>query len=251
MAASSSLLLHAGARLVDLDELASVKAPPPERRWHPVAHVDVLNRVKDTLGEAGYVVRAQKLALSKDNAKFFGTLDLETPLVSGVSLAVGVRNSIDRSICLNFCAGSRTFVCDNMAFRADLLVKKKHTQFGQQRFSQAIAEAVMKLGSFKDQEAERIKQMMRQEVSADVADAVILRAFERGIVGAHHLPGVIKEWRNPSFEEFRPRTVWSLMNAFTTVLGPRAVKQPHRYAVQTMRLHRLLEPPKEGPPTSA
>lgn len=251
MVASSSLCLHAGGRLVELDELRQYRAPPPEKRWYPVSHIEVLTRVTDTLGEAGFKVRSQKLGLTPNNQRFFGTLDLETSLGSGVSLAVGVRNSTDRSMCLGFCAGSKVFVCDNTAFRAELLVRKKHTMYGEHRFGQAIAEAVSKLGAFKDQEAERIRAMMNREVSPDVADAVILRAFERGIVGAHQLPKVIKEWRNPSFEEFQPRTVWSLMNAFTTVLGPRAVKQPHRYAVQTMRLHRLLEPPNEGPPSSA
>lgn len=247
MVASSSLVVHAGGRLVDPDELAGVKAPPPEGRWRPVSHIDVLNRVKDTLAEASYKVRTQKLALSKDNAKFFGTLDLETALSSGVSLAVGIRNSIDRSIALNFCAGSHVFCCDNMAFRSDLLVRKKHTQFGEQRFAQAIAEAVARLGGFKDQEAARIRLMMHRELTSDQADALILRAFEKGILGAHHLPGVIKEWRKPSFEEFEPRTAWSLLNAFTTTLGERAIKQPHRYAVQTMRLSNLLQPPEETP----
>lgn len=30
------------------------------------------------------------------------------------------------------------------------------------------------------------------------ADALILRAFEKGIVSSPHLPGVIREWRNPT-----------------------------------------------------
>src|SRR5262245_6495185 len=58
---SSTLCLHAGARHVTPEELAAVKAPPPEGRWYPLAHGSVLSRVKQTLGEAGYVVRREQL----------------------------------------------------------------------------------------------------------------------------------------------------------------------------------------------
>src|SRR5437660_1636932 len=35
----SDLMLHAGGRLVTLDELTACKTPPAEGRWHPVSHV--------------------------------------------------------------------------------------------------------------------------------------------------------------------------------------------------------------------
>jgi hypothetical protein len=84
--------------------------------------------------------------------------------------------------------------------------------------------------------------MTYQDLTDDQADALILRAFEKGIVTAPFLPRVIREWRRPSFEEFEPRTAWSLLNAFTTVLSKRAEKQPQAYTVQTMRLNALLSP---------
>jgi hypothetical protein len=100
---------------------------------------------------------------------------------------------------------------------------------------------VTSLTSFRDQESDRIRRFMHQDLSAELADALILRAYERGIVGAHQLPKVIREWRNPAFEEFAPRTVWSLFNAFTAALRERAIQQPHSFAVETMRLNALLE----------
>jgi hypothetical protein len=238
---SSDLCLHAGGRLVTEEELRQYRAPQAEGRWFPIAHHDVLVRVKDTLGEAGFEVRGQKLALAKQNHRFFGTLDLKTQLASGVHLAVGIRNSTDKSFPLGFCAGSRVFVCDNLAFRSELLVKRKHTRFGEQRFGAAIANAVSSLHDFRQMEEERLRLMMHAELAPEMADAVILRAFEKGIIGARDLPAVIKEWRNPSFEEFKPRTAWSLLNAFTTVLRERAEKQPQAFMVQTMRLNSLLD----------
>src|SRR5262245_7919872 len=106
---------------------------------------------------------------------------------------------------------------DNLAFRAELLVKRKHTLHGEQRFNAAIAGAVTSLESFREAEVERVRLLMHTELSSDQADALLLRVYERGIIDAHHLPRVIREWREPRFEEFKPRTCWSLLNAFTTV----------------------------------
>ncbi len=239
---TSTLCLHAGARHVTPEELAAVKAPPPEGRWFPLPHGAVLSRVKQTLGEAGYEIRREQLGLSRNDARFFGVLDLGTALTPGVTLAVGVRNSTDKSFPLGFCAGNRVFCCDNLAFRAELLVRKKHTRYGEQRFAQAIAEAVTRLSDFKEAEAARITAMQQREVTAAVADSLILRAFEKGIVSAPLLPGVIKQWREPGFDDFRARTYWSLFNAFTAVLGDRAKSNPHQFAVTTMRLSAHLDP---------
>src|SRR5271156_873110 len=179
--ASSSLVLHAGGKLVTFDELREYRAPPPEGRWHPISHDTVLGTVKETLGEAGYEVKSEKLALNARGTRFFGTLDLATPIATGVSLAVGIRNSTDKSFPLGFCGGSRVFVCDNLAFRADLLVKRKHTVNGARNFQAAICQAVISIGEFREMEAVRIKKMMERELSTDRADSLILRSYEKGI----------------------------------------------------------------------
>jgi hypothetical protein len=133
------LILSKGARQVSPDELAAVKPPPSEGRWHPVAHHRVLAVVTQTLIEAGYAVERTRLGVSPDGHRFFGTLDLTAEVVHGVQLAVGIRNSTDRQIALGFCAGNRVVVCSNMAFRSDLLVKRKHTINGERNFVSAIA----------------------------------------------------------------------------------------------------------------
>lgn len=241
MAASSNLVLHAGARPVTLEELQSFRAPESQGRWYPVSHSRVVETVKETLRGAGYDIRKEQYGVMRDGGRFFGTVDLGTSIASGVTLAVGIRNSVDKSFPLGFCAGNRVFVCDNLAFRSELLVRKKHTLNGERNFVKSIASAVTSLTTFKQAEAERIKRFIHTPLSADLADALILRAYERGVIGAHHLPKVIHEWRNPSFEEFEPRTVWSLFNAFTSALKERAVIQPHAFAVQTMQLNGLLD----------
>ena len=95
--ASSSLIAHCGARTVGREELLAVKAPEPTRTWFPLSHSAVLQTVKDKLREGGFVVEKEQLALGRHDARFFGTLDLASAIAPGVSLAVGIRNSLDKS----------------------------------------------------------------------------------------------------------------------------------------------------------
>lgn len=237
---SSNLMLHCGAREVDRSALALVPVPAPTRTWFPVGHSLVVDAVESQLDAAGFAIQRARFGLSADDGRLFATLDLRSELTTGVQLSVGVRNSIDKSLPLGFIAGSHTFVCDNMAFRSDLLVKRKHTRFGSERFLEAIAGAVGELSQFQRQEAARIEDMRGRTMPDRLAESIILRAFEAGIISVRQLPDVVQEWRKPSFREFTDRTAWSLYSAFTTVMTPRSRTNPQAFAAATMQLGGLF-----------
>jgi hypothetical protein len=46
---------------------------------------------------------------------------------TGYTNMVGLRNSHDRKFPVGVSFGSRTFVCDNLAFSGDHAIKRKHT----------------------------------------------------------------------------------------------------------------------------
>jgi len=238
----SALCLHRGARIVNREVLDAVDTPPPTKTWFPVRHGQVLDAVLNTLESSSFRVQKTQLSLSADNARFFGTLDLSTPLVEGTALAVGVRNSVDKTFPLGFCAGCRVFVCDNLAFHSELLVARKHTVNGSTRFQEAIAVAVKSLGQFREAEALRITNMRAFQLSDVQADSLMLRAYERALIPLRTLPQVVQAWRRPSHPEFEDRTLWSLMNAFTGAMKDRSVSNPERFALQTIRLNSLLNP---------
>ena len=89
------------------------------------------------------------------------------------------------------------------------------------------------------------------ELSPAHASHVILTAFRRGIISSLQLPHVCKAWEEPPHEEFTPRTAWSLFNAFTEVLKPRAVAAPQAFVAQTIRLNGLMLPEAKDAPQAA
>lgn len=242
--ANSSLILHCGGKTVEREELKQFILPPATKTWKPISHDRVLETALATLGEAGYAVSKMKLGVSHEGQRFFGTLDLAAPLVPSVSLAVGLRNSVDKSFPMGFCAGSRVFVCDNLAFRSELLVKRRHTLHGQGRFSNDIAAAVMSLAAFRAAEGNRIAALQDRMLTDAEADSLMLRScVQRGIVAQSQLGAIFAEYHEPRHAEFRPRTAWSLLNAFTEILRDLQERNPNELARRTMRLQAMLTQP--------
>lgn len=242
--ATSTLVNHCGAREVPLEELAQVPAPPATATWFPVPHHQVFQSVVETLEGAGFSVRQSRLSLARNDARFFGTLDLATPVSDGVSLAVGIRNSTDKSFPIGFCCGTRVFVCDNLSFTSEVVVSKKHTRFGAERYLEGISNAVSGLHQYKEAAANWIGRMQHWDLSEDAANSYLLQAYEKGVIGMRLLPLVLQEWRQPKFEEYKPRTGWALWNCFTDVIGrTRQKSSPAEAALTTIRLQKLLAPP--------
>jgi len=242
--ATSALVNHRGAREVPFEELATVPTPSATETWFPVPHHQVFQSVVDTLQGAGFGIRQSRLSLARDGARFFGTLDLTTPVSDGVSLAVGIRNSIDKSFPIGFCCGTRVFVCDNLSFTSEVVVSKKHTRFGAERYLEGISHAVSGLHQYKEAAANWIDTMQHWDLSEDAANSYLLQAFERGVIGIRLLPLILQEWRNPRLSDYRPRTGWSLWNCFTDVIGrTRQKASPAEAALSTIRLQKLLTPP--------
>src|SRR5687767_7430165 len=118
-------------------------------------------------------------------------------------------------------------------------------------FGQAIGSAVASLTSFKEAEAVRIRRMAETVLTPEQASHVILTALRRGIISSLQLPRVCQAWEEPAHEDFAPRTVWSLFNAFTGALKDRAVKAPQAFVAQTIRLNGLMLPEGTDVPHTA
>lgn len=238
----SPLLTHCGARVVTRDELALVKAPPATATWFPLSHVQVLERVEQQLAEAGFHAGPARYSLARGDHRFFGVINTTATLASGVTLAVGVRNSTDKSLPIGFIAGHHVFVCDNMAFRSEILVVRKHTRNGELRFAEAMARAIQQLTQFREEEALRVRRYQTTLLLPERRDSIILQAFEEGIVSSRQLPAVIVQAKRPDVEYGADvDSAWTLMQAFTWVLADVLKANPQRFAAATMRLQHLLD----------
>jgi hypothetical protein len=240
MSTNGTLLNHCGARVVDRDALREIETPHSTKTWFPIAHQDVLDCVEDTLDKSGFAIRRSQLSVSNFDQRFFGVLDIESTLAEGVTLSVGVRNSNDKSFPIGFCVGNRTFVCDNLAFSSQIVINKRHTRHGSDRFQEGIANAIVSLTEYRDMEARRIERLQTAKVNDSTAESVILKAWDKRIIGTRMLRPLLDEWREPTFDDFTDRTAWSLLAAFTHVAKPRQRRYPLKAALEVMKFQSLL-----------
>jgi len=219
----SRILAHCGSSKITRKELKVIPTPPGSATHHPVPHYEIVGALAETLSFRQISVVREEYAVTGDGMKMFGVLDLETTF-DGCRFSIGVRNSNDKSMRLALTVGYRVLVCDNMAFHGDFTpVLAKHTKHL----------SLVDILSVGVDRMQRNFEPMRKQVEAwkgtrlldDTAKLVVYRAFVEGELDVpKHLGRRVHDlYFNPQIEEFAPRTVWSLSNAFTSAfkeLGP-------------------------------
>ena len=146
----------------------------------------------------------------------FGVLELATE-IQGCRFAIGVRNSHDKSMRLAMTCGYRVFVCSNMAFSGDFTpVLAKHSK----SFSlvDAISVGVDRMQRNFEPMRKQVEAWRQFEVTDVTARIIIYHAFIEGELDVpKHLARRVHDFYfEPQYEDFRPRTLWSLSNAFTS-----------------------------------
>ena len=120
------LMLHAGAEPVDYVGLRALSTPVATSTHVPVAHHSVVDMVKYALGYHGHELVQEDYGVTPDGDKFFGVLSLKSPYGDYTDM-VGLRNSHNKTFPISIAIGSRVFVCDNLAFSAEIVIKRRHT----------------------------------------------------------------------------------------------------------------------------
>lgn len=197
------------------EQLALVPTPLGTATHRPIPHAEVVNALVDTLGLRKIGVAAEEYAVSKDGMNMFGIMEIDQGM-EGARFALDIRNSNSKQFRLAVTVGYRVFVCENLAFSGDYSpVLAKHTK----NFSILNAMSVgvdEMMRSFKPM-AEAVDRWRDSQLTDVAARLHIYRAFIEGELEVpRHLDRRVHElYFNPQHEEFAPRTMWNLSNAFT------------------------------------
>lgn len=198
------------------EQLALVSTPPGTATHRPVPHAEVVAALVETLGFRHIAVVRDEFAVSKDGMKMFGVLDLDTGM-HGCSFSIGVRNSHDKTMRLAMTVGYRVFVCENMAFSGDFepVLAKHSKNFSLQN---ALSIGVDQMQRNFDGMRKQVDVWRDSQLSDVQAKLIIYRAFvESDLEVPKHLARPVHNlYFHPQHEEFQPRSLWSLSNAFTS-----------------------------------
>lgn len=260
MTVSATLSAHSSkvqAVKMTLSELHDLPKPHALSDYHnPIEHHVLLKTIEERIKEHfDATIEGREIAVGKGknygvevkrnpsnekwlrHAAIFAVLKLSKKGIAGTRYAIGVRAANDRSMSHQMVAGLNVFVCDNMAFCGDtVILSEKHlksTDLGAQ-LDESLKTIKEKFSLLTD----GISQLREQKIDDDRAGRLIMEASLKNILSEKcYVAQVWSEWQEPKHDEFKPRTMWSLNNAFTEVM-----KQlpEHLRMVKTQQLGELM-----------
>lgn len=218
LAPQTTLMAHAGAQKLTRQELALVPCPESTDTFKPFPHIELINQLTEALARRQLSILREEYAVTNDGMRMFGIAELTTS-ANDFRFAIGIRNANNKSMALGLVAGMRIMVCDNMAFVGEFqAILAKHTK-------NLAADLVDKLSIGVDRIQRNfaplnlaVDRWKASQLSDDQAKAIIYDAFIGDRLDApKHIARVVGEhYFEPKYQEFEPRTVWSLQNAFTS-----------------------------------
>lgn len=116
-----------GSNRVTEAEVIQVPAVPFTKSFHPVHHRQVLDAIRSGVVATGLEIVKTEYVLANNGNRMFGIWDLNGGN-DELCWSIGIRNSMDKSMALGITAGTRVFVCENLAFSGEFVEFRRHTK---------------------------------------------------------------------------------------------------------------------------
>jgi hypothetical protein len=230
-----TLMLHAGAKPIDYDDLRALTTPPATETHVPIPHHRVVDLAAYSLSYFGHEVVERHFGVTDDGMRFFGILTLRSPY-GDYSDTLGLRNSHDKSLPIGIGFGSRVFVCDNLAFNADIVIKRKHTVNAKHDLPGLIGEVIEPLAIQREGQEKKIEHHKATNLDQATADHAILELYRSDVIGVQRIADIVREWQTPS-HDWGEKTAWRMFNAATFALSGKVAERPKL----TTDLHRVID----------
>ena len=215
--------------------MAAIEAAPtpePTATHFPIPHKEFIDLTRGAAEKAGFEITDEVHSITKTGARTLGVLavrprdiNLQDALflnargsqLGGRQLLMGYRNSHDKAYAAGILSGSHVTVCANGAFHSEFQLRTKHTRHIMRRLPALLDLAVTRFIDRAKLEAAMAVRYSETELAPSEADHFIVDAIRHGAISPSKVGQVVKLYDQPPHQEFKERTLWSLLNAFTEV----------------------------------
>ena len=214
------------AKLTSLAALRGLPEPTPMGPFHkPVAHAVLVDRILAEIDKRDYLPTRTQLALGAKGAALFGVIDLapkqQNALVPTTQrgISFGFRSSTNQELAIKAVAGTRVFVCDNLALSGDMIAfQRKHTTG--MDLGHVIASGFDRFTKQVGQLEVHIERLTATVIGDGQAKQLIFDVFNAAIVPVRLFDDVSRFYFKPADDQTdcQPRSLWGLHNAFTRAM---------------------------------
>lgn len=239
---NTQLLTQCGSTRCTLEQLLTIPEPERTESYTPLHHYDLavntLSIASDIL--KGYRFDGDSYALSSDGQKMFGVITfrkINDVSQEDIKVAIGIRNSYDKTMSAGLVVGSTVIVCDNLMFAGDVKVMRKHQgKDMHDELNDQIVTAIYKSQHKFTRIGEDVKRMQSIAMSQKQKYEFIGILTGEGVLSPTQSTAAYKELWKPSYEEFMTDTLWSGYNCATEALKSSPV---HQIIQRHSKLHKL------------
>ena len=231
-----SLMLHAGAQPVDFDALRLIETPKATSTHVPLPHHQLVDMVRYSLGYYEHEIVDETYGVTPDGSRFFGVMKLKSTYGDYTDV-LGLRNSHDKSFPIALAHGSAVFVCDNLAFNGETVVKRRHTANMKRDLPGIVAGIIEPLRDQRLRQAAQFNQYHERPLELDEFDHLVMELYRRGTLNVTRIADVVDAYQNPPFDWGADPTAWRAFNAVTYALRGKVAEAPQL----TQTLHEVLD----------
>lgn len=154
-------------------------------------------------------------------------------------LAIGIRNSFDRSMSAGLVLGCSVLVCQNLVFEGDIKVMRKHTgENMHEDLHDQIVTAIYKSQHQFTELSDDVKRMKQVPMIKRQKQQYLGVLTGEKVLSPTQSSKAFREIADPSHEEFRSDSLWAAYNCATEALKSSA---PQDVIKKHGRLHSLTK----------
>ena len=187
------------------------------------------------MGFFGHELLEDHHAVTQDGLNYFGVLSLRSPYGDYTDM-VSLRNSHKKQFPIGIAIGSWVFVCDNLAFNADHVIKRKHTANAKRDLPGLVAAVIEPLGEARKAQELTFERYKALALSDALADQGIMSMYRRGVINLTRIGDVLKAYEEPP-HDWGGKTPWRLFNAASFALTGKVAENP----TITRQLHEVID----------
>lgn len=212
-------------RVTDINNLSDIKHAPLGHRHVPVSHYDAIVSFKNQLEEYNIQVLNESIVISPDTYRLMYLADIADKNAKEYVYQVGFINNNDKSKAFTGLAGIKVLINEAQMHYSDNSYKTRHTTNVKEMLYERNAHIITWFKEFYTEYSGKIEKFKNIKVTDEILGAVILAYIRnRYTLSSTNIKNIVKEYDNPKYDEFKPRTIWSLQNTTNEVF--KKVKSP-------------------------
>lgn len=198
------------------------KAELPEKTatYSPIGHLALVQMITEGLNAQNFNVVTNSVAQSFNGEEISGHMTIGSE-ADGPEFRhmLAYTNSYNKRVPIRLVTGAEVFVCLNGMITGEVITMRKHTGQIESVVEGLIHKAVSNVTYESLDLIKDINEMKEIDLTRTMAAELIGRMFaEEQILTSREASMVVKEWRKPTFEDFKRNDLWSLYNHCTFAL---------------------------------